>query len=84
MQLAQAELELVERVRAPELDDLFVGCGLLADLLEEEAVFVGEVRSEALVEHLDDFGQRQLSHLSPCRCRHRSGFSRLRVRLRAA
>ena len=34
--------------------------GLLLDLLEEEPVLLGELRAEALVQHLDDLGQRRL------------------------
>ena len=56
-QLVEAELNFVEGVGVPELDDLFVGGGFFTDLLAEQAVFVGEIGPEALVKNFDDFGQ---------------------------
>ena len=49
------QLELVDRVGQGRLHDLLAIAGLLLDLLEEEAVLLGKLRAETLVQHLDDF-----------------------------
>ena len=78
--MLQTELEFIERVGATEFDDLFVRRGLFADLLEEETIFVGEVRAESVVEYLDDFGQRYFLILGLARtnvCRAFYAFGKL-------
>jgi hypothetical protein len=58
-QLANAQLEFVERVCERRLDDLIVLARLLLDLLEKEAVFIREMCAKELVQDLDDLGERR-------------------------
>lgn len=67
--------KLVERIRHGRLDHLLGGGGLLADLLEEQAVFLGKAGAETVVEHFHDLGQGRflflrLSGTHVCRTLH--------------
>jgi hypothetical protein len=53
-QLADAELKLVERVGECSLNDLRIPARPFLDLLEEEAILLGKLRPETLVQQLDD------------------------------
>src|ERR1017187_10125524 len=64
-QFANAQLEFIQRVGKRGLNDLLVLYGFLFDLLEEQSILFRELRSEPLVKHLNDFGQRSLLILGP-------------------
>ena len=51
--LAHAQLELVQRVGHSSLDHLAIAGGSRLDLVEEQAVLIGEGGAETLVEHLE-------------------------------
>ena len=55
---AEAEGELLVGVGLGHAAHVLVADGALLDLLEEQAVLVGEVRAEAVVEALDDLRER--------------------------
>jgi hypothetical protein len=58
--LANAEFELVQRIGKSGMNHLLVLDSFLPNLLEEEPIFLSELRSEAVVQYFNDLRQRGL------------------------